>query len=148
MKIKRPLTTSSLNVKPSALPPKAQSLIKAILEAEPSTLVDILRVPISDSVNGPNIIGEEACAGGFYLWTYGRSDLSHWSDVLDKFDDILASIITSYGICNRTEAYDKDDLYFQQRPFEVQDLELTTSILMFSKILLENSICSKLLLLS
>jgi E3 ubiquitin-protein ligase HUWE1 len=66
-------------------------------------------------------------------WRYPRHDLNAWVDVLDKLDEVLAEVITSYDIAK-----------IQVNPFTPKTKELVLQILRFQKLLLENCTSRKL----
>lgn len=66
-------------------------------------------------------------------WSWPRSELHVWFGVLDRFDEIMATLITEYDAAN-----------LQLRPFSQDDKELLFQILRFERMLLDNSTNRKL----
>jgi E3 ubiquitin-protein ligase HUWE1 len=69
-----------------------------------------------------------AALGAIDAWTWPRSDLNAWVQVLNKFDEILEDIIREYEI-------DK----VQSKELASIDQELLCSVLRFERLLLENT---------
>jgi E3 ubiquitin-protein ligase HUWE1 len=61
-------------------------------------------------------------------WKWPRSDLNAWIKVLNRFDEILESVISEYAI---------DAL--QLKPFEPMTKRILSGVLRFERLLLENS---------
>lgn len=66
-------------------------------------------------------------------WSWPRSELHVWFSVLDRFDEIMESLISDY---------DADNL--QVKPFSESDKALLFQILRFERMLLDNSTNRKL----
>lgn len=66
-------------------------------------------------------------------WKCPRSELHVWFGVLDRFDEIMESLINEYDAAN-----------LQLNPFSEQDKELLYQILRFERMLLDNSTNRKL----
>ncbi|KAG8786740.1 hypothetical protein FRC15_010808 [Serendipita sp. 397] len=66
-------------------------------------------------------------------WIWPRSELYVWVTVLDRFDEIMADLITQYDAAN-----------IQLNPFSSEDKELLYQILRFERMLLDNSTNRKL----
>lgn len=60
-------------------------------------------------------------------WCWPRGDLHYWTHTLNRFDDILARIISEYGLNE-----------VQERDFSPHSKRLLVSILRFSRLLVEN----------
>lgn len=67
------------------------------------------------------------------IWRFPKSDLNCWIAVLDKFDEALEGIITSYELTKP-----------QMNPFTPKDRELVLEILRMQRLLMENSTSRKL----
>jgi len=70
---------------------------------------------------------------GFQPWRYARGDLHAWVPVLDRFDAILADIISSYDLSK-----------VQVNEFTPKTKELVLDILRVQRLLLENCTSRKL----
>ncbi|KAG8835313.1 hypothetical protein FRC17_004095 [Serendipita sp. 399] len=66
-------------------------------------------------------------------WIWPRSELYVWVTVLDRFDEIMADLITQYDAAN-----------IQLTPYSSEDKELLYQILRFERMLLDNSTNRKL----
>jgi E3 ubiquitin-protein ligase HUWE1 len=62
------------------------------------------------------------------VWTWPRSDLNAWVQVLNQFDEILEDIIREYEI---------DQL--QTKKLSLRDKDMLCGILRFERLLLENT---------
>ena len=71
------------------------------------------------------LLGEHFAHPSGWLWP--KTDLIHWVDVLDRFDDLMAGIVRSYDIIN-----------IQNGELKPGERALLLSILDFEKQLLEN----------
>ncbi|KAL2862867.1 E3 ubiquitin-protein ligase TOM1 [Aspergillus lucknowensis] len=92
------------------------------------------------------------------IWPFPRGDLYHWINVLNRFDDILASVIERYGLGNGPQTtsfgqqflihcYTSEDPGLGSRDIETKlaalgygpegDRELLEAVLDFSRLLLE-----------
>jgi hypothetical protein len=67
------------------------------------------------------------------IWRYQRADLHAWVPVLDRFDDVLANVITSYEL-NKLQTND----------FTPKTKELVLGILGATRMMLENCTSRKL----
>ncbi|KAL5001939.1 hypothetical protein BDV10DRAFT_140500 [Aspergillus recurvatus] len=91
-------------------------------------------------------------------WPFPRGDLYHWINVLNRFDEILASVIDRYGLSNGPQTtpfsrqylarcYTSEDPKLESRDIETKladleygsegDRELLEALLDFSRLLLE-----------
>lgn len=66
-------------------------------------------------------------------WRYPRSDLNHWIPAVDRFDEVLAEIISSYNVGT-----------IQINPFTPKTKNLILEILRVQRLLFENSTSRKL----
>ncbi|GAA6031536.1 hypothetical protein JCM8097_006506 [Rhodosporidiobolus ruineniae] len=64
-------------------------------------------------------------------WQWPRTDLQHWVNPLNRFDDILAQVIADYDL--------HDTKHCQTNDFTPRTKELVLAVLAFQKVLLENS---------
>jgi E3 ubiquitin-protein ligase HUWE1 len=60
-------------------------------------------------------------------WQYPRGDLHHWITILDRFDALLADIVTQYGLKT-----------LQRQDFTPESKDLVMEILRIYRSLLEN----------
>lgn len=64
-------------------------------------------------------------------WQWPRTDLQHWIHPLNRFDEILETVIRDYDLA--------DMMHAQTNDFTPRTKELVKSVLAFQKVLLENS---------
>lgn len=64
-------------------------------------------------------------------WQWPRTDLQHWIYPLNRFDEILETVIRDYDLA--------DTKHCQTNDFTPRTKELVLSVLAFQKVLLENS---------
>lgn len=62
-------------------------------------------------------------------WSFPKSDLFHWVPLLDRLDELLAQII---------ETHWSPETLLQNHPFDEATRILVVSMLVFSRLLLEN----------
>ncbi|XP_031573679.1 E3 ubiquitin-protein ligase HUWE1-like isoform X3 [Actinia tenebrosa] len=98
--------------------PECQQLIQRLTNAKDGDIVDILK-----SVD---------------TWFYGKCDLGHWADVLDRFDDILASVSKQVNGSAWILTYDKLDI-LEGPEVAAEKRELVNQVLRFTALLIEHA---------
>lgn len=114
MKIDR----SKLRKTQSDVAPECRQLIQRLRDANDVELIRILK-----DIN---------------TWYYGKCELQHWVDVMDKFDEILASVAKPVNGSSWILAYDKLD---QLEGLEIASEKrcLVNHVLRFTALVLEHS---------
>lgn len=114
MKIDR----SKLRKTQSDVAPECKQLIQRLKEASDCELIRILK-----DIN---------------TWYYGKCELQHWVDVMDKFDEILASVAKPVNGSSWILTYDKLD-QLEGPDIAIERRCLVNHVLRFTALVLEHS---------
>lgn len=114
MKIDR----SKLRKTQSDVAPECRQLIQRLKEASDSELIHILK--------------------DISTWYYGKCELQHWVDVIDKFDEILANVAKPVNGSSWILAYDKLD-QLEGPEIACERRCLVNHVLRFTALVLEHS---------
>ncbi|XP_032242084.2 E3 ubiquitin-protein ligase HUWE1 isoform X2 [Nematostella vectensis] len=114
MKIER----SKIRKSHSQPAPECQHLIQRLTEASEGEMVHVLK--------------------SVHTWYYGKCDLGHWADVLDRFDDILTSVAKPVNGSAWILTYDKLD-ELEGPELAADKRELVNQVLRFTALLIEHA---------